>query len=129
MLKETPDVEASFTELENSEVENNNSIEPVARASSLSCQQETPSRQAISEEALMGIWHPGKADRSKNSVAIASKFLCVGNVILNVVHKAVHTFLTMMHAVHLAMPNKLATVLNSPDNPSYTNVTATRLLR
>ncbi|GFY66387.1 hypothetical protein TNIN_297811, partial [Trichonephila inaurata madagascariensis] len=39
----------------------------------------------------MGIWHPssapqhpGRADRSKNSVAIASKSLCVGNVILNV---------------------------------------------
>ncbi|GFT13152.1 hypothetical protein TNCV_4295441 [Trichonephila clavipes] len=85
----------------------------------------------FSEGALMGIWHPssapqhpGRANRSKHSVAIASKSLCVGNVILNVLHKAVHTSLTMMH---LAMPNKLATVLNSPDDPSFTNVTATRL--
>ncbi|GFW17450.1 uncharacterized protein TNCV_3240801 [Trichonephila clavipes] len=85
-------------------------------------------------DTQMGIWHPssapqhpGRADRLKNSVAIASKSLYVGNVILNVLHKAVRTSLTMTHAVHLAMPNKLATVLNSPDDPSFTNVTATRL--
>ncbi|GFY66385.1 hypothetical protein TNIN_297791 [Trichonephila inaurata madagascariensis] len=46
MLKEMPDVESSFTELENSEVETNNSLEPDARASSSSCEQETSSTQA-----------------------------------------------------------------------------------
>ncbi|GFY56811.1 hypothetical protein TNIN_474751 [Trichonephila inaurata madagascariensis] len=37
--------ESSFTELENSEVETNNSLEPDARASSSNCEQETSSRQ------------------------------------------------------------------------------------
>ncbi|GFY38219.1 hypothetical protein TNIN_406011, partial [Trichonephila inaurata madagascariensis] len=45
MLKEMPDVESSFTELENSEVETNNSLEPDARASSSSCEQETSPTQ------------------------------------------------------------------------------------
>ncbi|GFY67025.1 hypothetical protein TNIN_303331 [Trichonephila inaurata madagascariensis] len=49
MLKEMPDVESSFTELENSEVETNNSLEPDARASSSSCEQETSSRQAANK--------------------------------------------------------------------------------
>ncbi|GFU71543.1 hypothetical protein TNCV_4310391 [Trichonephila clavipes] len=45
MFEEIPDVEASFTELENSEAENNNNLEPDAIASGSNCQQETPSRQ------------------------------------------------------------------------------------
>ncbi|GFS31288.1 hypothetical protein TNIN_134871 [Trichonephila inaurata madagascariensis] len=49
MLEEMPDVKSSFTELENSEAETNNSLEPDARASSSSCEQETSSRQAANK--------------------------------------------------------------------------------